>query len=174
MRVLTVRQPWAGAIIHQGKNVENRTRNIAGDYRGPVAIHAALRHDYSAVDDLIARTGHLSPHNTYGYGAIIGVVDLVAVHAVDEVGCMAAIDLCSRWADTALGMHHLRFENPRALDQPVSYKGALGLRKTQFEVVGDWLAERADSCTCGSPLGIYPHEQYCGLEPVAQLKAGLS
>ena len=41
MRVLTVRQPWAWAIIHGGKDVENRTRNLAGAYRGPVAIHVA-------------------------------------------------------------------------------------------------------------------------------------
>jgi hypothetical protein len=43
MRALTVRQPWAWAIVHGGKDVENRTRNLAGSYRGPVAIHAALR-----------------------------------------------------------------------------------------------------------------------------------
>ena len=30
MRVLTVRQPWAWAIIHGGKDVENRVRNLAG------------------------------------------------------------------------------------------------------------------------------------------------
>lgn len=42
MRILTVRQPWAWAIIHGQKDVENRVRNIAGDYRGPVAIHTAL------------------------------------------------------------------------------------------------------------------------------------
>ena len=41
MRILTVRQPWAWAIIHGGKDVENRVRNIAGDYHGPIAIHAA-------------------------------------------------------------------------------------------------------------------------------------
>lgn len=50
MRILTVRQPWAWAIIHGGKNVENRVRNIAGNYRGPVAIHAALQPDQEAYD----------------------------------------------------------------------------------------------------------------------------
>lgn len=47
MRILTVRQPWAWAIVHGGKDVENRTRNIAGAYRGPVAIHAGMRFDQS-------------------------------------------------------------------------------------------------------------------------------
>jgi hypothetical protein len=31
-RVLTVRQPWASAIIHAGKDVENRTWPTADDY----------------------------------------------------------------------------------------------------------------------------------------------
>lgn len=43
MRALTVQQPWAWAIVYGGKDVENRTRNIAGAYRGPLAIHAGLR-----------------------------------------------------------------------------------------------------------------------------------
>jgi hypothetical protein len=50
VRILTVRQPWAWAIIHGGKTVENRVRNIAGDYRGPVLIHVGLRDDDAAFD----------------------------------------------------------------------------------------------------------------------------
>ena len=42
MKAITVRQPWAWAIMHGGKDIENRTRNIAGSYRGPVVIHAAV------------------------------------------------------------------------------------------------------------------------------------
>ena len=90
MRVITVRQPWAWAIIYGGKDVENRSRNIAGAYRGPVAIHAGLAWDTSA-DDLRG-----DPSHPFGWaiasneaqrdcgrspvGAIIGVVDLVDVH----------------------------------------------------------------------------------------------
>lgn len=48
MRALTIRQPWAWAVIHAGKTVENRSRNIAGDYRGLVAIHASTRDDLNA------------------------------------------------------------------------------------------------------------------------------
>jgi ASCH domain len=36
--VLTVRQPWAWAIIHGGKDVENRSWRTK--YRGPLLIHA--------------------------------------------------------------------------------------------------------------------------------------
>ncbi len=107
MRAITVRQPWAWAIIHGGKDIENRSRNIAGSYRGPVAIHAALNVDGGAVPmprlvahaigvgrratpGVSSRVAHpvgapLTEGNAiatwYGNrGAIIGVVDLVGVH----------------------------------------------------------------------------------------------
>ena len=38
MRALSIRQPWANAIVYHGKDVENRT--WATNYRGPVLIHA--------------------------------------------------------------------------------------------------------------------------------------
>ena len=40
VKALSIRQPWAWAIIHAGKDVENR--DWPTRFRGPVAIHAAL------------------------------------------------------------------------------------------------------------------------------------
>ncbi|MDR1265954.1 MAG: ASCH domain-containing protein [Propionibacteriaceae bacterium] len=86
---MTVRQPWAWAIIYGGKNVENRRRNIAGDYRGPVLVHAALTDDEAAWADMLARRGPWDKALPAGKtldrinapaGAIIGVVNLVGVH----------------------------------------------------------------------------------------------
>lgn len=39
LRALAVRQPWAWALIHLGKDVENRTWHTR--FRGPVLIHAS-------------------------------------------------------------------------------------------------------------------------------------
>lgn len=122
-----MRQPWAWAIIHGGKDVENRFRNIAGDYRGPVAIHGGLSYDEDAVvwaggqpfavdDD----GSHREPR-----GAIIGVVDLVGVHK-DLVGGRPEAH-CSPWAED--GVHHLVLANPRPLADPIPFRGALGLRR---------------------------------------------
>ena len=36
---ISIRQPWAWAIIHAGKDIENRTWSTS--FRGPVCIHAA-------------------------------------------------------------------------------------------------------------------------------------
>lgn len=136
MRILTVRQPWAWAIIHAGKDVENRSRNIAGDYRGTVAIHAGLapfeQHN-------MASRAHLYAHGTevptaIGFGAIIGVVDLTNVHYY--TGCPVYIDdapwLCSRWSQR--DSWHLTLATPRPLPEPIPYRGALGMRELPAEV----------------------------------------
>jgi hypothetical protein len=38
MKVLSFRPPWAWAILHLGKNIENRTWRTR--YRGPILLHA--------------------------------------------------------------------------------------------------------------------------------------
>ena len=39
IKALSIRQPWSHAIIHLGKDIENRGR--AHGYRGPLLIHAS-------------------------------------------------------------------------------------------------------------------------------------
>lgn len=117
MRILSVRQPWADAIVFGGKDIENRVNNVAGDYRGDVAIQAALtaasfdeKHpDLWPLDDLVT-------------GAIIGVVELVKVHR--SIRCKGE---CSTWADDS--EYHLELARPRPLVEPIPFKGALGLRR---------------------------------------------
>lgn len=178
-RILTVRQPWAWAIIHGGKDVENRVRNIAGDYRGPVLIHVAKAYADNWQSQVLA--GIMNRHDgVYDEpqpwhdhaGKIIGVVDLVDVHASGE--CWGFDEdgerWCSAWAEA--NAHHLVFENPRALVEPIPYRGALGLRKTDFFISGDeWLGQyvtpgpKHAACT---PYGCPPS---CYSEPVGRLVA---
>lgn len=136
MRIMTVRNPWAGAIIWRGKDVENRGRNLAGDWRGTIAIHVSLRHDYEAVPAHNLIAGHLDEHSVYGYGCIIGVVDLVDVHhdrqCHDTEDSSVAWAPCSPWADA--DTYHLVLANPRPLSEPIPYKGALGLRAVPAEL----------------------------------------
>lgn len=161
MRVLTVRQPWAWSIIDGGKDVENRIRNIAGSYRGPVAIHVALQ--FADLPDgmplEVARAvGEWSranpgtetrdlpddPRNSrplwYGHlGHVIGVVDLVDVHQwVDDSRCSGVEGpdgeaTCSRWG---MADHwHLCVNNPRRLAAPIPAKGRLGLWKPDADLL---------------------------------------
>lgn len=153
IKILTVRQPWAWAIIHGGKDVENRSRNIAGDYRGTVAIHAGLTTDLDAMSrDMVGRiatTRLFRPEREWfsnsPNGAIIGVVDLVDVHHSDNCPGRTVVEdvgtnlvkgyhdsLCSPWA--MYRNWHLILANPRPLPEPIPHKGALGLRTLPAEV----------------------------------------
>ena len=152
MRILTVRQPYAWAIIHGGKDVENRVRNIAGGYRGPVAIHAAKANDLGAWaamgrTNLSAYARALDAPESLIGGAIIGVVDLTNLHVVTQShdGTNVCFDtttptgsICSQWAnaydefDKYRG-HHIELSNPRPLPVPIPYRGALGLRRLDDE-----------------------------------------
>jgi hypothetical protein len=72
MRALTVRQPWAWAIIHGGKDVENRswTNRYA---TGLIAIHAGVGLD--SLDSCRAAPEDRNRRNSCT-GAIIGVVEI--------------------------------------------------------------------------------------------------
>jgi hypothetical protein len=161
MRILTVRQPWAWGILSAGKDVENRVRNIAGAYRGPVAIHVGLRYDYdwrsAALDDAMRPVRNEAARRAFAegtsavrhplpweqsLGSIIGVVDLVDVHdaratasgvLVDWTGHTEAGELCSAWA--MWDHRHLVLANPRPLPEPIAYRGALGLRRLDDDTI---------------------------------------
>lgn len=135
MRALTVRQPWAWQIVNQRKNIENRTRNIAGSYRGPLAIHAGLRADQQALARLPMHPPEwVTAPRLFDYGVILGLVDLVDVHEAysdngQPVQYCACTDGCQRWGEPGPSVHHLVLANPRPLplrEQP-RCRGALGL-----------------------------------------------
>lgn len=154
MRLLTLRRPWPWAVIFAGKDVENRQRNVAGSYRGPIAIHAGLQTDNSVDDHEHPMNGLIYPtcpnardgdHNRYRCtwctriepqrhahaGHIIGVADLVDVHT-DSVGDRPEVH-CSPWAEThAL---HLVLDNRRPLLQPIPFRGVQGLRRLDAETI---------------------------------------
>lgn len=138
MRILTVRQPWAHAIIHGGKDVENRPRNIAGSYRGPVAIHAALQRDDRGWVEFgaCALTNTMDRGLPDTLGAIIGVVDLVDVHRPlwDDSCGEPGEGACSPWAEPTGWSYHLVLANPRPLAEPMPFRGALGLREFDAEM----------------------------------------
>ncbi len=83
---LSVRQPWAWAIIHAGKDIENRSWQAVNHglkRRGRIAIHAAkgmTRHEYDDAADWIRRCGHVCPPAIELHrGGIIGSVEVIDV-----------------------------------------------------------------------------------------------
>lgn len=149
MRGLTVRQPHGTAIVRDvfAKDVENRTQNIAGAYRGPLVIHAGLwqppgrrgtRTIFGGIGEverdlsgLLLRSDRLAWPYRLPLGAVIGVVDLVDVHHADWCWDADRWDAtreshwCTPWAQDE--HWHLVLANARPLARPIPYRGRLGL-----------------------------------------------
>lgn len=147
MRALTVQQPWAWAIVHGGKDVENRTQ--ASHYRGPLAIHAGARLSERGCLMLpelldLTRPDLLATYaeQELTYGAFIGVVDQVGSHLA--VGDDLAVCCSSVWGETSYVEHggrtrrdvfHRELENPRPLEQPIPCTGQRGLWTPPAEIL---------------------------------------
>jgi hypothetical protein len=121
VKALSVRQPWAWAIIHAGKDVENRSWFTR--HRGPLAIHASqgcTRGQYQAASAEIERISGLKvpPLEELPRGAVVGTVDVVDCHG-DETDNEWAMEDCA-W---------LFLASPKACE-PMPMKGRLGI----FEV----------------------------------------
>lgn len=83
---LSVRQPWAWAIIYAGKDIENRSWQAVNHglrQRGRIAIHASkgmTRDEYDDARGTIEANGHsCPPAHKLDRGGIIGSVDVVDV-----------------------------------------------------------------------------------------------
>ena len=89
MKALSIRQPWADAIIWHGKDVENRTWQTR--FRGPILIHAAKawgrdeKADLAWLEDFTATK--LEDGDKPHVGGIIGKAEIV--------DCVSEMD--SRW-----------------------------------------------------------------------------
>jgi len=79
---LTFHAPWAWAVVHGVKTVENR--KWATRHRGPIFVHAgrSFESDVSA-RELLNRWG-AKPPPEFARGMIIGTVDIVDVVPLDE------------------------------------------------------------------------------------------
>ncbi len=76
---LSIRQPWAWAILAGHKPVENRTWSTR--YRGPLIIHAARMVDEEARAAFVAQGWPLpSTLQTGGFVGIARLVDVVSHH----------------------------------------------------------------------------------------------
>lgn len=118
MMALSVRQPWAWAILHGGKDVENRSWRTA--YRGPLLIHAGRRPDTAT--PWPAPPDCPFPHlDQLPYGALAGLVELIDV-----------VPYSPEQGPWAIGPWCWVLRDPRPFVQPVPWRGMQKL----FEVSG--------------------------------------
>lgn len=119
MKVLTVKNPWAIAIM-LGKDIENR--DWPTHHRGKLAIHASASMTRFEFDDAVDLMEHIVgfefPYNFEETKAFNGKV----LGTVDVTGCVK--DHTSKWFQ---GVYGFVLENPVRFETPVAAKGALGL-----------------------------------------------
>lgn len=115
MRALTIRQPWADAIAHGTKRVENRT--WATGYRGRLLIHAGVAYDPMGRFIITDRDALASWPDTRR--AVLAVATLADVHAAK--GC------CLPWGEQGPAVFHWVLTDVRTLADPVPATGRLGL-----------------------------------------------
>lgn len=137
IRALSVRQPWAWAILHGGKRVENRDWSGFGP-RGPLLLHAGktcTRREYAdgveAIHDARADLGlppvDVPPLADLPRGGLVGVVSVAGAQVNEE-------DAGGYAVPGALGV---LLDEVRALPF-VPLRGALGLF-----YAGPWAVEHA-------------------------------
>lgn len=90
---LSVRQPWAWAIIHAGKDIENRSWQAINHglaKRGRIAVHAAkglTRDEYAEAYDFMRGIGVICPPPAaLERGGIIGSVEVIDVVKASDSG----------------------------------------------------------------------------------------
>lgn len=128
MKVLSVCQPWAWALIHGPKRIENRTWPTI--HRGPLAIHAGKSRQWLASEDPDAWPKlygvEFPAKSDLVFGAVLGVVDVV--------DCVPFEDVADE--PFASGPWCWIIERPRPLTAPIPWKGQLMLFKIPDRVLG--------------------------------------
>jgi hypothetical protein len=127
MMALSIRPAWAWAIIHAGKDVENRSRRC--HFRGRFLVHASLElthEDFEKAIQTLAAAGEdaIVPRpDEFEAGGVVGSVELVDV-----------TELCdSVWHQP--GAFAWRLRNPRPMPF-IPYTG----RRNWFHVPDDLIA----------------------------------
>lgn len=120
MKALSIQQPWAWAILHAGKDVENRTWVTC--VRGRIVIHAGEQIDREAVDWLRMR-GYDVPINL-PTGGIVGEVTIT--------NCLSSKHPELSGNPWAFGPVCFTLKDPNAYESLIPMTGALG-----FFEVGD-------------------------------------
>lgn len=124
MKALSIRQPWAWAIMRAGKDIENRTWRT--NIRGTILVHASKglgKEEYEyARDDILFALGDDAPgvgfpsRKDLCRGCILGTVEVV-----DCVDCVEFSG--SPWFYGPVGFV---LANPKPFAEPIPCSGALG------------------------------------------------
>ncbi|MCF6126025.1 hypothetical protein EN904_12305 [Mesorhizobium sp. M7A.F.Ca.CA.001.07.2.1] len=120
---ISVRQPWPWAMMHCGKDIENR--DWPTKIRGRVCLHAAKGMTRDEYEDCLATIHEISLTHPFKPGLMLPAFEELPrggiVGTVDIVDCVA--ESASPWF---FGRYGFVLRNVELLDEFIPVKGALG------------------------------------------------
>ena len=146
-KAITIHFPWAWAIVHGYKRVENRTWETS--YRGPLLIHSGQSpaSDERATQILRTLSVAVPPQSQFVRGRILGVVDLVDILPLKEYLAKHGDSPLNR--GLAVGPYCWVLANPR-ICEPIPCSGNFQL----------WSAARAIRRYGGNPNGLLAEKRF--------------
>jgi len=123
MKAITIWQPWAEFIAAGVKH--NETRSWATKYRGPIAIHAAVKPIRQVVPLLSEKAFGLMVEKLEKASMANG--ELVACHLITEEYLSTLLDTEKALGDYSLGRYAWELRNVKELPEPIKAKGQQGL-----------------------------------------------
>lgn len=120
MKAISIKQPWAYAILHCGKDIENREWYTK--YRGEFLIHASKKFDMEGYNFIKNELNVNLPSEwkEFPRGCIVGKVFII--------DCVKNYD--SKWFFGPFGFVLM---NPIALEYPKEWKGQLGFFEVNYD-----------------------------------------
>ena len=117
LRALSVQQPWVELILSGEKNIEYRSRRMR-EMR-PLLLHASK----TIKQENFEQVGMEAEIGSLPYGALVGVVDVVDVVAVEGQE----------------GLFEWRLAHPRRFAMPIPYSGAAGIFRVPMNEIKMYL-----------------------------------
>lgn len=115
---ISLQQPWAYAVLHLGKNIENRKWSTK--FRGPIVIHASKKIDREA-EVWLFRNGYQFPSEKYPTGGYVGEVTIMDCFRKDDE------ELEEHPNPWAFGPYCWTLKHPVAYEALIPAKGRLGI-----------------------------------------------
>ncbi|MTJ23104.1 hypothetical protein FJR06_17985, partial [Dolichospermum sp. UHCC 0352] len=129
IKAITLHQPWASLV---GKYKHYETRGKATNYRGKIAIHAAIRQE--TTDYQVNELSDLLVGEEIPFGSVVAIGDLTDCIKMTEefISQQSATELrCGLWE---VGRYAWKLENVEIFDEPIPARGMPGMWEIELPI----------------------------------------
>lgn len=154
LRAITIRPPWADAVVDGFKTTENRRAGFPSRYRGELLIHAGRQWSIRGQRDPRIRAAFAEKYGPRSSAAWVHLWESMRAHAGDVIGRVelvgahiAAPDCCDdRWAELEYeedegtrrtDILHLELAHAERFEYAIRARGALGLWRPTLETLDE-------------------------------------